>query len=198
MEWEPQDKGGPPVLFAGHVNGGVVLLQDLVHNGQAQPGAFRFGGEEGIEDLGEVGRRDAAAGVHNVQGQVPAAFLLVLADGAFDPDAASLGHGLQPVQQQVDQDLLNLVFVKHDLGEVLRLVQPDLDSFLAELGIQQGNGIPQHPGNGTALQRRGGGPGKIQHPLHQALDPVDAFQGVGDDVFGGIIQGQFFREYLDI
>ena len=55
--------------------------------------------------------------------------LLIFTDGAFNLDAPPFGHGLQPIQQQIDQDLLNLVFVKHDFGEVLRLVQFDLDFF---------------------------------------------------------------------
>ena len=64
---------------------------------------------------------DAAAGVHNMQGQLTP-FFVIFADGAFDLDAAPVGHGLQPIEQQIDEDLLDLMLIKDDFGQVLRQV----------------------------------------------------------------------------
>ena len=44
-------------------DGAAVLLDDALDDGQAQAGAAGLGGEEGVEEVGEVLLRDAAAGV---------------------------------------------------------------------------------------------------------------------------------------
>ena len=58
-------EGGAGAGFAPHVNPATVLPDYAVGKRQAEPGALAngFGGEEGLEDALQVLRRDAAAGV---------------------------------------------------------------------------------------------------------------------------------------
>src|SRR5438477_133874 len=46
-----------------HVNLAAVLLHDPLHEGEAEPAAVEFRGEEGLEDVTEVLARDALTGV---------------------------------------------------------------------------------------------------------------------------------------
>src|SRR5437773_9948492 len=82
---------------------------DAMGDRQAEPGpvADRLGREEGVEDVGQVLRRDAAAVVGHLDENLPA-------DGpARDADASALRpsrglDGLQRVDEQVEQDLRHL------------------------------------------------------------------------------------------
>src|SRR5882762_10374382 len=49
-----------------HVNLAAVLLHDPLHEGEAEPAAVEFRGEEGLEDVTEVLARDALTGVAHV------------------------------------------------------------------------------------------------------------------------------------
>src|SRR5881409_3874367 len=48
---------------AAHVDLASVLLDDAVDEGEPKSGTLRFGGEKGLEDVGEVAGSDAVAGV---------------------------------------------------------------------------------------------------------------------------------------
>src|SRR5437870_2141645 len=54
---------GPEARRAAHVDLAAVLLHDPVDEREAEPGTPGFGGEERLEDVGEVVRRDAVPAV---------------------------------------------------------------------------------------------------------------------------------------
>jgi len=69
---------------------------------QAQSFAHRLGGEEGIEDAGQVRLIDA----RSVIGDFQAPVLAVAAQGQLDAWLGAVGHCVQCVADQVDQHLL--------------------------------------------------------------------------------------------
>src|SRR5205809_1026210 len=61
------DDLGPLADFALHVHRTVVAVDDLARDGQAEAAAAGAGGEEGLEDLGDVLGRDAFAAVDDAE-----------------------------------------------------------------------------------------------------------------------------------
>ena len=96
------DEGGAAVDLAVHLDVAVMLLDDVVDDGQAQAGplADRLGGEERIEYLFQVLFRDAAAVVLEADGDLLAALF------AADRDPALALDGVDGVDEQVDEQLL--------------------------------------------------------------------------------------------
>src|SRR5437899_12305480 len=58
---------------AAHVDLASVLLDDAVDEGEPKSGTLRFGGEEGLEDVGEIAGSVAVAGADhwNLEGVTP-------------------------------------------------------------------------------------------------------------------------------
>src|SRR5476649_1632836 len=83
----------------------AVPVDDVARQRQAQAGALagRLGGEEGVEDVCEVARRDAGAGVADGEPDV-----VVIAAGAQRDAAARRGDGMDGVDDQVQHHLVDL------------------------------------------------------------------------------------------
>src|SRR5262245_53512892 len=58
-----QEKRGAQPGLAAHLHLAAVVLRDAVDRREAEPGAAGLRGEERLEDVREVGRRDPVAGV---------------------------------------------------------------------------------------------------------------------------------------
>src|SRR5574338_652596 len=69
IHWQANRERGAFSGRRSHFDGAAVALDDLVHDGKTQPGAFAhgLGREERIEDLRQYVIRDAAAGVGEIQ-----------------------------------------------------------------------------------------------------------------------------------
>src|SRR5258708_13714120 len=102
LEGAPHRELGALPDLGDHVDLASMRGDDLVRDmeTQARSGADLLGGEEGLEDLPHVLRRDAPARISD-----PDAGLLVLDPGA-EMDVALLRNGLAGIDQQIDEDLL--------------------------------------------------------------------------------------------
>jgi hypothetical protein len=98
-----------------------VVLHDALADGQAQAGALLLGGEEGDEEAAQVTRRNAHPGVAKAHlqegGRGPAPGRA--AQAGRDLQLASLGHGLQGVEGQVEEHLAQLLGVRAHLGQAV-------------------------------------------------------------------------------
>src|SRR5690554_4257963 len=103
-----------PLGAVSRLQAAAQVAQDAVGNRQPQPQplAYRFGGEEGIEQAGEMLGGNAAAVVLDRQG--PAARLAPAADA--EPRRVPVGTGVQGIVQQVEQDLLDANHVTEHVG----------------------------------------------------------------------------------
>src|SRR5262245_66189477 len=72
MRREGEDEGCAGAGLALHVDLPAVLLHDAVHERQTEAAAVRFGREEGLEDLREIGGDDALAGIGHTEHEVAA------------------------------------------------------------------------------------------------------------------------------
>ena len=90
---------------APHVDLAAVLLDDPVDERESEPGPFRLGGEEGLEDVGDVGGGDPVAGVAHRDLE------RLAANGGGDAQLAALRHGLDGVQAEIPEDLPELLRV---------------------------------------------------------------------------------------
>src|SRR5512134_2272752 len=86
-----------------HVDLAPVILDDPMHESQAEAAAARLGGEERLEDLAEIGGRDALAGVVHAQNEATGE------DRHRDPKLAALGHRLDRIEAQVPDGLPELL-----------------------------------------------------------------------------------------
>ena len=98
-------------------NFAAVFVDDSVADAQAETGSLAnfFGGEERIENAGRDGRCLAVVGERN--------FDRVSGLGGHDLDAAGtadFAHRVIGIVQDVEEDLLQLVRVTQNVGEVLR------------------------------------------------------------------------------
>src|SRR5206468_5891558 len=89
----------------------AVLGHDLAGDEEAESAARVLGGEEGVENLLDVLGRDARARVGD-RHRTPALAALLLA-ASRDLDAAVRAAGLERVQEEVHQYLLQLRLVGH-------------------------------------------------------------------------------------
>ena len=153
-----------------------MLAHDVEHGGEAEAGAVFLGGEEGVENLLEVLRRDAVAVVLHLELHVVAGGQrrnLALGErgvaGAQPHVArAALGHGLHGVDHEVLEDLQDLRAVGEDV-------------------VHAGHHLDHHLGAGAGggdargiLQHREGG----QHRLHGG-----AALGEGEELLGQTLGG---------
>src|SRR5262245_12874143 len=83
----------------------AVLLDDAVDQRESESGAFGFRGEEGLEEVREIGCGDALTVVAHRDLQP------IATDRGADPQLAALRHRLDRVQAEVPQDLPELLRV---------------------------------------------------------------------------------------
>src|SRR5690349_20752779 len=96
-----------------------MFLYDLVHDRQAEAGAFMFstlvlGGEERVEDVFKICFLDAVARSFclDLHARFPAGFDEFPSSNTQYP--ALFTHRIQCVEKEVEKDLLNLLTVQHD------------------------------------------------------------------------------------
>ena len=111
----------------------LMRLDDAFDDGQSQAAAFFLGGEKGVEDL--------------IQGLGLDAFAIIL-EADFSPLAvgtghgghgqvAALGHGLDGIQENIQEGLVQEILVNHE-GLAVKLIFPgDLDAQAVDLRGQQ-------------------------------------------------------------
>src|SRR5467141_474297 len=90
---------------AADVDLAAVLLDDPVDEGESEPGPLRLGGEERLEDVGQVVGPDAFAAVGHRD------FQAVTNDLGRDAELAALRHRLEGIQAEVPQHLPELLGV---------------------------------------------------------------------------------------
>jgi len=66
--WQLDQKAGPLAWGAGNDNAASVGLHKLFDNGQSQPQPAILAFVETLKDMGQLVRRDAVAGIHDVNG----------------------------------------------------------------------------------------------------------------------------------
>ena len=98
--------GGAAVHFALDADLALMLGNEAPADDQAQTGAPGLGGEKRGEEVLQLLRGDAVAGVGDFEHQV------VILDLGADGQVAALGHGLQGVLKEIDQHLADLSGVK--------------------------------------------------------------------------------------
>src|SRR2546422_11715019 len=86
-------------------------------------GAVRLGGKEGIEDLVRLLRGKPYAGVAD-RDQKLLVFRSLRLDGKLTR-SIHVFHGLDAVDHEVHQDLLQLYWIAHYLGKICRQLRPD-------------------------------------------------------------------------
>jgi len=137
--------------------------------------------KKGVEDLREMLPRDAGPRVADVNAEVAAQLLCLVPETAFDRHGAALGHGLQGIEQDIDENLLDLTAVEGDVRGPGCELQHDPDPVLRKLGVHQGDGILDGAMDGFSLELRRRGSAEVEHPLYKVLDPLDPGQGIVDD-----------------
>ena len=98
-------EGGSFPLLADHIQGRPVLFQNFQAYGKPQSGAFGLRGKEGVKNFFQVAFGDSDSRI--LYGNCDALGLGKSLDGKSSP----LFHGLDGVEDEVDQDLLDLVLV---------------------------------------------------------------------------------------
>ena len=175
------------------VDAAVVLLDDGVADGQAQPGALAdaLGREERIEDAGAVLGPDARARVGDADDLGP------VLDREPDPELAAPGHGVEGVEDDVDEDLLEPFALGVDGGDG-RELEDQADVHGLELVVDEGQDLLDALLEVDALERGlRGAAGEGQEVLDDAGDPV----GLGLDLLqdlGVVRVGELLLEHLDV
>ena len=96
-----------------YTEGTVVGGDDAFDHGQAEAGAGFLSSVVAVEDFGEVIFFDSDAGVGYFQGQVVIFLVVGFLDQAVDHETAAFGHGVNGINEQVQQGLENLVLVDY-------------------------------------------------------------------------------------
>src|ERR1017187_6233542 len=102
--------------FAVHGNGAVMFLNDRARDRKAEACAAMFGGKERREDLGEMLSRNPNTGVPNLDADNLAPITLGRFCGYGERPAA--GHGLNAVEQDIQERLLHLPRISGDVGQI--------------------------------------------------------------------------------
>jgi len=132
-----------------------MAVDDFVADPEAEAGAVEaFGGEEGFEDAGAGFGGDADAGVGEGEGEAGAAGAPVGCFAAAKEEAASGGHGIDGVGDEVVEDLTDVAFEAGDLA-VGALAFFDGDGGVAEAAFVEAEDGGEEVGAGD-LAGRGG------------------------------------------
>src|SRR6266516_745219 len=101
-----------------------MVLSHAIDEGEADAAALGFGGEERLEDMGEVGVGDAVTRVADPELEAPGS----LAGQKASPHAelAAVGHGLHGVDAEIPDGLAELLGI-HAGGEALAVLADDFE-----------------------------------------------------------------------
>ena len=143
-----------------------VLEDDLLGDGQAEPGALGLGGDEELEDVQPL--RQPRPGVVHAEPR-PAVH-----EAALHPYPPSLGHGLDRVSEQVEQDLLHASAIEAQGGKGL----PDPARFEAHsprprLGGEKPHDLLREVGQGGFVVVWAVGPREKEEILDQGVQALD-------------------------
>ena len=90
----------------------MVRQENAFRNREAEASAVGSAREKRIEDAFADGLRNPSAGVGEVENREVGSGRAV--SPSCERDRAAIGHGLRGVDQQVEEDLLDLAFVRFD------------------------------------------------------------------------------------
>ena len=155
----------------------MVVLHDAAGDGQAEAGAVGAAGKEGLEDARADRLRDAAAGVRQVELHDAAEGRGLL--GAGHGEGAAMRHGVEGIEREVEDDLLQLALVALDQHRARRRRVVQLDAGLRELGAQQHERVVEDLGQRPAGMQRGRRAAEGEHAGDDALELLDL---LGDDL----------------
>ncbi len=145
-----------------------MFFEDAAGNGQSQSGPGRFGsGKRGEQPVGHF-LRDAGAGV--AHGEPDGARRL---SRQFHVDAPALRHGVQRIQQKVDEDRANLPPVHETDGRLLKPVQVYLDSLLLRPAANEVASLSCQIAQVATTPLRGRQTSEIKKPLHRLFQAGD-------------------------
>jgi hypothetical protein len=148
------------------LNTPAVFVDDSLYDPEAQAGAMLFGGEEGIKDALEMFLGDPAPGVlyRNTQTRV------ILGGGNEERTTAPV-HGLDAVQEEVQEDLAQLLGIRLNGG--CRVVATlDLYSPFEALVAQQFERFIKQPRDLSSLELGSGGLGEFKEPPYDVVNLI--------------------------
>ncbi|VTR66525.1 hypothetical protein DESC_480235 [Desulfosarcina cetonica] len=172
---QPDGKGGAGSGFGFDRDDPAMALNDAGRYGQAQSRALAhgLGREKGIEQLVQVIGQDAAARVGDADFHTAFRPLAGIAGGDLDPAAGR--HGVEGVEDHVDQHALALVPVEHQNGQGRVGLENQVDAFDQGLVLHQPDTVlDQH----VHIHGRGGEFG-LAGEVEQALDDAAHPFGLG-------------------
>jgi len=141
--------------LAGHVNAAVMFFGDPARQRESQACSVSLGRVEGSEDVVQKSGRDTTARVDNGnRGDV-------LQKRNLNPYLARTVNRLNRVQQQIQEELVDLIDIVFDVGQVRVFVEVDLDWFGEHLQAGQRYGMFNRC---IQVSRHNEGNNEIYHP----------------------------------
>ena len=106
---------------AGDFNAAVMVFHDAAGKRETKASAGALGGVERPENVRQILRGDATAGVSDSHTGV------ALSGADLDTDCARSFHGLHCVEEQIQKHLVDLIAIVLDFWQIGRLPEFDLD-----------------------------------------------------------------------
>ncbi len=185
----------------------MVRLDDPLADGEAEPGSLLLGRVERDEDALPGLGWDPGAGVAEVdldagvaEAGLPPAGELVAGERGCDAEGPAPGHGLEGVERQVEEDLLQLLGVALHRRELGRHLQDDVDARW-DLGGEELEGPLEDVAHVSRRHARLEGAGVVEEGGHDAVQPVHLldddleelpvlpWEATGVEVLGGALDG---------
>lgn len=120
---------------AADLDAAMMLFHDSAGQRKPEASAVSLGGEKRAEDIGQISRRDTAAGVADVDGRELASRTEVDTHGAWSI------RRLNGIEQQVQKHLVNLIAIVFDFGQIGRVLEFDRDRLGEDLLARQHHGV---------------------------------------------------------
>jgi len=210
---EGDGHGGAGADAAAGGESAAVEFDDFPADREAEAGAFAggFGGVEGIEDAVEVGLGDAVTGVFDADkddrvGGAEAVGGTAAGVGGFAAGgeaaarpqaerAAAVTHGMERVDDEVEEDLLEPLYIEGDFGQVFGEIFDDGDAGAHGVVADEGEDLAHAFVDVDGLDIELAVGGEIDHAADDAVGAVDGarhfvedFAVVGVDVGGQLAE----------
>ena len=131
MEWDGDTNHGASASSIPDVDVAVMGLNDPLRNGEPQARTVRLGREERVEHAGEMIRRKPWPLIGHLDNSV------ATRRERFDPDLAGGRSRLNPIQDQVEEDLPDLFRVDVRVGQRFARLMHEDDAGPFRFGPQQ-------------------------------------------------------------
>src|SRR5438309_5593253 len=177
--------------FAFNVDPAPVVLDDAAGQRQSQPRAVALGCVKRAEDEGEVLGGNTTATV----GDGDQGFIFFCGDD--DPDCASAFDCLHGVKQEVEDNLVHLVGVVFDIGELGIFFELDLDGFREHLLAREHDRVLHRSIEITGANIRRVRTRRLQQVSENAVDLCNLQTHIFDHRARGACGGQVAAYYLD-